>query len=359
MSSRERPPKFDLVATWGEECGIYEYARALITNTVLTDELGDVFARKLGSNVTEASDTGFPIKRCWTREQNGQQELKELLRRSDSDALWFQYHPSFFEGTELEELAEVLMQTNYTRRVLTVHNPDGLHSSAFANSFTDIVVHNEAALAQLGDLESVKTHLVPHFVYSRAELALQKPGDTFTVATAGYAAANKQVPLLIKAFSMAYALNPRMRLQILTSPLTTHSAHFEKSRIVSSIKRSSARSAIQSNLAAKSMSELLEAISGAHIFCLPYADTSESASGAARLGLSAGVPILRSRSSIFADLPGGDIVIENTNTETIAEALLLTSQMPNLLAEKRAEIDVLYDELNASSIASNFAELLH
>ena len=358
MKSREISPKFDLVTTWGEECGIYEYARALLTKTFPAEERGDVFARKLGDGGIEAYDAGFRIKRCWTREQNGQEELKELMRGSDSDSLWFQYHPSFFEMAALKELSDVLTQTNYTRRVLTVHNPAGLENSAFANSFTDVVVHNERALAQLGDLDSVKTHVIPHFVYSREELALKEPGDTFTVATAGFAAANKQVPLLIRAFSMAYALNPSMRLQVLTSPLPTHSAHFERSRIVSAIKRSSARSAIQSNLAAKSMSELLEAISGAHIFCLPYADTSESASGAARMSLSAGVPILRSRSEIFVDLPGGDFVLEETSSTGIAEALLMLSKMPYLLQEKRSQIDKLYCKFRAPKIAARYKELL-
>lgn len=280
------------------------------------------------------------------------------LHNSSSDALWLQYHPSFYAQSMLDWMGEALPKTQYARKIMTVHNPEGLKQRAFLNAFSDIVVHNESAKERLSPITRARLHVIPHFIYSREALAMQRPSATFRVATVGFAAENKRVPHLIDAFAIASALNPNMRLSILTSPFGTHSAHFEMSRIISKINRSSVTAAIDADLGSKSMPYLLGELSRAHLLCLPYAGTTESASGAARLGIAAGVPILRSKSSIFSDLPGGDITLQDDQAETLAEALLMLSQSPHLLDQKRAEIDAAYDKLNVDEIAKRLADVL-
>jgi len=360
--------KFDLVSTWGEDCGIYEYAYALISNPPLAGRIGTIFAHKdrqteLGSE-TSSNVGGTPpvgktnIVRCWSKDPGPQDQLIEGLMRSDSQSLWVQYHPSFFAPENRKSLAKALRNTSHKNRVLSVHNPEGLKDSAFADAFTHIIVHNENARVQMGGTLASELHVVPHFIYSRSEFEKRERASTFTIATAGFAAENKQVPLLIDAFSIAHSLNPDMRLHILTSPLTTHAATFELSRIKSAVMSSPAAQAIQADVGSKSMHGLISLLSQAHLLCLPYSDTSESASGAARLGLSAGVPILRSNSAIFRDLPGGDLILNDTKAQTLAEALLMLSQAPALLAQKTSEIDEIYSRNSASEIAKLFDKFL-
>ena len=360
--------KFDLVSTWTEDCGIYEYARALVSNPPLAGRIGTIFAHKgaqtkLGSetssNIGDTSPVGKEnIVHCWRKDSGPQDQLIEGLMQSKSQFLWVQYHPSFFAPETRNSLAKHLQNTSYKSRILSVHNPEGLKDSAFAAGFTHIIVHNENALAQMGESLANKLHIVPHFIYSRNEFEKRSRGSTFTIATAGFAAENKQVPLLIDAFSIAHGLNPDMRLHILTSPLRTHAATFELSRIKSAAMSSRAAHAIKADLGDKSMCELMSLLSQAHLLCMPYSDTNESASGAARLGLSAGVPILRSNSSIFCDLPGGDLILEDTNVETLAEAILMLSKTPVLLEQKTSEIDEIYSQYSASEIAKMFDRFL-
>ena len=358
MSIGDRSTKFDLVSTWSDDCGIFEYASALIGTPALGPRLGQVFARKLPAESARPDDEASAVHRCWTPDAGPQDELIGQLLASQTEHLWVQYHPSFFAPSTLAKIAEILPGTSYQRRVLSVHNPEQLAGSAFLNGFTDIVVHNEATAGQLGEIGNAKVHVIPHFIYSRESFSLGQRTPKFSVATVGFAAKNKHVPTLIEGFSIAFALNPEIRLHILTSPLPTHSAHFELSRIASAIKRSGASQAIVADFRPKAMPDLLSALSHAHLLCLPYADTGESASGAARLGISARVPILRSNSSIFSDLPGGDLVLDDGSPQTIAEALLMLSQMPNVLHEKRTELDTIYGQQNAAEIAKRFGTLL-
>lgn len=358
MSIGDRSTKFDLVSTWSDDCGIFEYANALIGTPALGQRLGQVFARKLPADSARRDGEASAIHRCWTPDAGPQDELIERLLASQTEHLWVQYHPSFFAPSTLAKIAEALPDTGYQRTVLSVHNPEQLAGSAFLDGFTDIVVHNEMTAGHLGELADAKVHVIPHFIYSRDSFSLGEPTPEFSIATVGFAAKNKHVPALIEGFSIAFALNPDMRLRILTSPLPTHSAHFELSRIASAIKRSEASEAIVADFRPKTMPDLLSALSHAHLLCLPYADTGESASGAARLGISAGTPILRSNSSIFSDLPGGDLVLDDGAPQTIAEALLMLSQMPNVLQEKRVELDTVYAQQNTAEVAKRFGALL-
>ncbi|UAB77821.1 hypothetical protein INR77_13725 [Erythrobacter sp. SCSIO 43205] len=362
MDTTDQTPRFDLVSTWEEECGIFEYASALIGEKVLSERIEVVFARRLkrAEGLAQSSpDRTPPVDRCWATGDEPQTDLLEKLKSSRSDALWFQYHPSFFTKENLSELGQALKQAGYRQRVLTVHNPEGLAGTGFTSAFTHIIVHNEQTLVHLPEDVRPKSKVIPHFIYSREMFEPQETRDTFTLATVGFVAQNKQVPLLIEAFSMAHALYADMELHVLSSPFPTHASHFELSKIAAAIRHSPAKAAIKSDLSHKTMSQVLGDLSASDLLCLPYADTAESASGAARLGLAAGVPILRSESSIFSDLPGGDIVLTDCRPETIAEAILTLSQLPVLLSQKSAEIDSIYDEQNVSQTALRIAELLN
>jgi len=361
LTNTDQPLQFDLISTWGDQCGIFEYVHALLRAGDFFQGLNQVFARQQVGSPPESGapiDIGLKVSRCWRDEEQWGETLQSDLQQSKAPALWMQYHPSFYDAESFNEIAQILQRTQYRKRVVTVHNPRYLANSQLITAFTDIVVHNQQALHELGDVEGANVHVIPHFIYSREEFEPAPKTESFTIAAAGFAAQNKRVPLLIDAFAIAHALNPSLRCKILTSPLPTHAAHFEISRIIASIKNSSARAAIEMDLTVKAMPELLRALSGADLLCMPYEDTGESASGAARLGLAAGVPILRSQSSIFHDIPGGDFVLYNEKPQTIAEAIIMLSQMPSLVLEKQREIDSIYAEQSARSIANQYHQLL-
>lgn len=83
--------------------------------------------------------------------------------------------------------------------------------------------------------------------------------------------------------------------------------------------------------------EILDRLSKCDLICFPYGASLESATGAARIALAAGRPLLCSSSTVLKDIQPYGFTLANLNATTIAEAILVLAGSEELLTIRDEE----------------------
>ena len=286
---------------------------------------------------TPAQSTPDPrLSRIWGFDLASLMRLTKTLEKGRSDVLWLQHHPGHFSNPDMDILAGTLRHSAYRVRAITFHN---VREAARAGSlrwvlaFDIAFVHSAEDASILSAIGHPRAVVVPHgFLPIGAEELPAPTPAYFTVGSFGFLNPHKNVEGLLVAFAQAHRFEPRLRLRIFNCVQENDASRLARSVVENLILHYGLEASVGSRFDFIAEADLVRELARCDLLAFPYGASSETATGAARIAMSADRPILCSRSSVLRDLWPFSHVLRSDDTDCLAEALLSLAQSPALLS---------------------------
>ena len=334
--------KIAYFSTYNAVCGIAEYSK------YLTDELTRAGANLEIYTWSEQKRTKEPN----LAQENGikvyEIEREKLLSGLETDAniIWLQHHFTFFEIDEklksyvaaLKSQGKICFITLHaTKQILNYprQTQQNWHDTLY--EFDRVFVHSIDdlnTLRLLGLTDNVT--LVPHGTQNLApEQNKRKETDgKFRVGFFGLLFAHKNLPVLLQAFAK-FSQNTDAKL-IIISPVANADSEAELQRCRKLCEKLNLDEKVEWNTEFLPIEEVNKKLSDCDVIVLPYGQTDEGASGAARIALSVCKNVIVTPSRIFSEMKNVTIKTDGFNDWHILEQLEKV---------KNSEIDAkIYDE---------------
>ena len=323
------------ISTWRTRCGIASYSEFLLQTWdrsqtwILADEQME-------------APQGLPgVERCWRQtESDTGRKLLDAVLALQVDAVVIQYNFSFFPLSALAELIDGLHHWGKTC-FLTLHATKDVDKPDFKAALgeirqslarcTRILVHSLADCNRLKDIGLVdNVVLFPHGVPAPSEISGGRRSSKFTVGTFGYALPHKGLREVIDACALLRRSGSDVALRMVNSRYPAPHSDEEVA---------ACRSLIASKLGNKdaifdddfhSEAEIVDLLAQCDLLVFAYQETGESASGAIRVAMSAGVPILCTPLEIFDDVSAAVDFSTGSAPQALAEAILRFISEPTL-----------------------------
>lgn len=303
----KRLPTVGVLATWKEKCGIAEVSTNLLS--ALPESHLRIFAPHSSATNAVYTEDAANVKRSWRIGDLGEMACKSILAER-LDTLVIQYQPSFFPLNQLRDLVHASIREN-TQVILFLHNVinfvenvEDTDLQIFTNYRVKIYVHS---VKDLNYMKARSISLIRNSVLfplgSTCLLSSESKleNDIFTISTFGFLLPHKGVAELIKAFAIVHGNNPRTRLRLFTALLDERSSAYADTcwQLIDTLKIGHA---VEFDVAFHEERDVCKKLSETDLIVMPYINTTESASGAIKVCLSSGTPVICSQSSIFEDV---------------------------------------------------------
>ena len=335
--------KIAYFSTYNAVCGIAEYSK------YLTDELTQAGANLEIYTWSEQKRT----KESNLSKENDEIKVFEIERekllsglKTDANIIWLQHHFTFFEIDEklksdvaaLKSQGKICFITLHaTKQILNYprQTQQNWHDTLY--EFDRVFVHSIDdlnTLRLLGLADNVT--LVPHGTQNLApEQNKRKETDgKFKVGFFGLLFAHKNLPVLLQAFTK-FSQNTDAKL-IIISPVANADSEAELQRCRKLCEKLNLDEKVEWNTEFLPIEKVNKKLSDCDVIVLPYGQTDEGASGAARIALSACKNVIVTPSRIFSEMKNVTIKTDGFNDWHILEQLEKV---------KNSEIDAkIYDE---------------
>ena len=334
--------KIAYFSTYNAVCGIAEYSK------YLTDELARAGAnleiytwseQKRAKEPNLAQENGVKV-----HEIEQEKLLSEL--KTDVNIIWLQHHFTFFEIDEKLKSDVAALKSQDKICFITLHatkqilnyprqTQQNWHDTLY--EFDRVFVHSIDdlnTLRLLGLIDNVT--LVPHGTQNLApEQNKRKETDgKFRIGFFGLLFAHKNLPVLLQAFAK-FSQNTDAKL-IIISPVANADSEAELQRCRKLCEKLNLDEKAEWNTEFLPIEEVNKKLSDCDVIVLPYGQTDEGASGAARIALSACKNVIVTPSRIFSEMKNVTIKTDGFNDWHILEQLEKV---------KNSEIDAkIYDE---------------
>ena len=335
--------KIAYFSTYNAVCGIAEYSK------YLTDELARAGADLEIYTWSEQKHA----KESNLSKENDEIKVFEIERekllsglKTDANIIWLQHHFTFFEIDEklksdvaaLKSQGKICFITLHaTKQILNYprQTQQNWHDTLY--EFDRVFVHSIDdlnTLRLLGLADNVT--LVPHGTQNLApEQNKRKETDgKFKVGFFGLLFAHKNLPVLLQAFAK-FSQNTDAKL-IIISPVANADSEAELQRCRKLCEKLNLDEKVEWNTEFLPIEEVNKKLSDCDVIVLPYGQTDEGASGAARIALSVCKNVIVTPSRIFSEMKNVTIKTDGFNDWHILEQLEKV---------KNSEIDAkIYDE---------------
>jgi glycosyltransferase involved in cell wall biosynthesis len=322
----------DVVTSWGRHCGIATYASHLYENTVLSPHVSAVLAQKHGTSSCDDSGDAR-VSRIWGDNLEAIQALAVRLEHGSAGVLWIQHHPGYFSAPDMQILTHAIRKSRYGTRVITLHSVAEAArggSLAWCNEFDIAFVHSAGDAEMLSKAGHRNPVIVPHGFLPASGAQKRRDGQHFDIGSFGFLTPHKNVALLVRAFTMARRFAPDLRLHLYNCVLPNDASRSTQAIVENIIRRHELTDVVSRHYEFIPEQQLLSELSKCDLFVFPYGETTETATGAARIALSANRPILCSQSAVLRDLHPISHVLRELSEDCLAEALVSLSQSDDL-----------------------------
>ncbi|MFC2428667.1 MAG: glycosyltransferase [Campylobacter sp.] len=343
FNNEPRELKIAYFSTYNAVCGIAEYSK------YLTDELARAGANLEIYTWSEQKHAKEPN----LSKENDEIKVFEIEREkllsgleTDANIIWLQHHFTFFEIDEKlkSDVAALKLQgkicfitLHATKQILNYprQTQQNWHDTLY--EFDRVFVHSIDdlnTLRLLGLIDNVA--LVPHGTQNLApEQNKRKETDgKFKVGFFGLLFAHKNLPVLLQAFAK-FSQNTDAKL-IIISPVANADSEAELQRCRKLCEKLNLDEKVEWNTEFLPIEEVNKKLSDCDVIVLPYGQTDEGASGAARIALSVCKNVIVTPSRIFSEMKNVTIKTDGFNDWHILEQLEKV---------KNSEIDAkIYDE---------------
>lgn len=334
--------KIAYFSTYNAVCGIAEYSKYLTNELVRAGANLEIYTwseQKRTKEPNLAQENGVKVYEI---------EREKLLSGLETDAniIWLQHHFTFFEIDEklksdvaaLKSQGKICFITLHaTKQILNYprQTQQNWHDTLY--EFDRVFVHSIDdlnTLRLLGLADNVT--LVPHGTQNLApEQNKRKETDgKFKVGFFGLLFAHKNLPVLLQAFAK-FSQNTDAKL-IIISPVANADSEAELQRCRKLCEKLNLDEKVEWNTEFLPIEEVNKKLSDCDVIVLPYGQTDEGASGAARIALSVCKNVIVTPSRIFSEMKNVTIKTDGFNDWHILEQLEKV---------KNSEIDAkIYDE---------------
>lgn len=319
------------ISTWNVRCGIASYSANLIA--AINSNI-DIYAPRSGNLVEQ--DSAY-IKRCWDLGGGDLLELQQNIVDRNHDAVVIQFNFGFFSPECLYDFILALRSKNI-KIFIFMHStidPEDKPKLALLNfikslKYCDrVLVHTPADLNRLKDYGlvancSLFSHGIPF--YSVQSVNFAKPLGAgskylFNIASYGYFLPHKGLFELIKAVRMLIDDGINVNLHMLNAEYPAEISALAIKDALHLIDSLSMQRNVVLDTSYSADSDSLEKLSGMDFVVYPYQSTGESASGAVRLGLASGSPVLVTPLPIFDDVSSVTYRLPGESSEMLFKGL--------------------------------------
>ena len=343
-SFKNKPSELKIAyfSTYNAVCGIAEYSKYLTNELVRAGANLEIYTwseQKRTKEPNLAQENGVKVYEI---------EREKLLSGLETDAniIWLQHHFTFFEIDEklksdvaaLKSQGKICFITLHaTKQILNYprQTQQNWHDTLY--EFDRVFVHSIDdlnTLRLLGLADNVT--LVPHGTQNLApEQNKRKETDgKFRVGFFGLLFAHKNLPVLLQAFAK-FSQNTDAKL-IIISPVANADSEAELQRCRKLCEKLNLDEKVEWSTEFLPIEEVNKKLSDCDVIVLPYGQTDEGASGAARIALSVCKNVIVTPSRIFSEMKNVTIKTDGFNDWHILEQLEKV---------KNSEIDAkIYDE---------------
>lgn len=307
-------------STWNSRCGIAEYSKYLLGE--FNPERFDWTVLASRNDVLVAPDEKQVI-RCWSSSAGAAEPLLNVVLKERFDVLVVQFKIQVdFGFLSLQQLEALIACCHCagTRVVLILHATDGADPAGNMVPFTRIaqslstadriLVHSQADVGRLrafgveGGVE-----LFPHGYLDlgpqdqlASRQAHQLPREGLIIGSHGFLLPHKGIDKLISALKLLRCNGTRAKLLLVTAlyPTSASEGHLALCRALAAEQGVADDVIFETRFLPREVS--LQLLAACDVIVYPYQISSESVSGAIRLGLASRRPVICSPQPIFSDV---------------------------------------------------------
>ena len=363
-----------IVTSWACRCGIAEYTRSLIDAvpsgrfdfTVLADEASGA-----------PDDAKLPVERCWRRTDDDVSRILAAVRERAIEMVVVEFNWGYLNPRPLGRLLAQLDAMNVPA-IVQMHSTgdrvvDGTRQS-LADVSTElstaraIIVHSEAderRMLRLAPGAPIERAILgqaayPDEVVTEVRTALGLEACAPVLASFGFLFPHKGILELIQAMPAIRLARPKATFLSVCSVIPSMPVsvmYWRRCQLeIQHLHLANAVALITDFLPEAAAMTLLHA---ADVVVLPYLDTGESASAAARFALSSRRPVVTSSAPIFDPLDGAVHRIPNVSSESIARGASEVLDDASLRERLLAAASLVSAEADWSAVGKRFTEVLN
>ena len=338
------------ISTWGIRCGIATYSRFLV------EQMDDVVVMcQSGEGEVEGA---IP---CWKRDSNFFGGIIAQIAGKGIDTVVIQHQPGLLRFSYLNELLLKLSEMD-VKVFITMHNTrdrslvfpskrlekavEGLKtcSTVMVHSNSDVEI-----LKALGIEDNVV--MIPHGIYPPpSDSAETLPVEGRVMGSFGFLLKHKGQLELVEAFERLPGWD-----QLLLLCATIERSGKMEDRINSLIEKKGLTGRVKLVTDFLDDDVVIASLAKCDLLVFPYQNTKESASGAVRMGVAAGVPLAVTPIPIFDDVTGA-IRMRGGTVDDIVASISKISQ--DDLDSSRNSMIELRDSLQWDEVAKRIQALL-
>lgn len=342
----ERNWSIDLISSWQQQCGIATYSEHLYATPAFAGRIDHLFARRIMNDALpetpEQKEENVPrsMSRLWGYDLVSLKRLAARLGQGRADVLWMQHHPGHFSTPDMELLAQVLPSTGHKLRVVTMHSvKEALRGGTlqWTKAFDIVFVHSSEDAGALSAAGHPNAVVIPHGILPEPADAQDPDPALFTIGSFGFLMPHKNIDRLVLAFAEARSYDPRLRLKLLNCMVPNDESRAARATVENLIDYLGLSDHVTARFDFVPEEELRRELVACDLIAFLYGQSTETATGAARIAMSVNRPMLCSRSMVLRDMWPISHVVKSTDVECIAEALLSLAQNPQLLHMRDAD----------------------
>ena len=338
------------ISTWGIRCGIATYSRFLV------EQMDDVVVMcQSGEGEVEGA---IP---CWKRDSNFFGGIIAQIAGKGIDTVVIQHQPGLLRFSYLNELLLKLSEMD-VKVFITMHNTrdrslvfpskriekvvEGLKtcSTVMVHSNSDVEI-----LKALGIEDNVV--MIPHGIYPPpSDSAESLPVEGRVMGSFGFLLKHKGQQELVEAFERLPGWD-----ELLLLCATIERSGKMEAKINSLIEKKGLTGRVRLVTDFLDDDVVIASLAKCELLVFPYQNTKESASGAVRMGVAAGVPLAVTPIPIFDDVTGA-IRMRGGTVDDIVASVSKISQ--DDLESSRKSMVELRDSLQWDEVAKRIQALL-
>tara|TARA_B100000989_G_C19529500_1_gene468829 strand:- start:729 stop:1769 length:1041 start_codon:yes stop_codon:yes gene_type:complete len=308
------------ITTWGIRCGIATYSKFLV------EQMDDIHVMcQTGEGSVEGA---VP---CWSRDSRFFEGIIAQIAAKGLDTIVIQHQPGLLRFSYLNELL-IRLKEMEVQVFITLHNtrdrsiifPSKRIERAIEGLKTcsTVMVHSSADvdnLRKLGIVENVV--LIPHGIYPPPIKGVETIDMSGRImGTFGFLLPHKGQIELLEAFERL----PGWDKLLMLCATRDGSKNMEK-KLTNMIESKGLQEKVDFVTDFIDDEVAIATLAKCELLIFPYQNTKESASGAVRMGVAAGVPIAVSPIPIFDDIKGA-IKLRGRSVEDIVATVSMTTQ---------------------------------
>lgn len=316
-----------VICNWDSECGIATYAKYLVDSLAPKVDALKIFSEKTNR---EKLDTPYNVTYCWRRGEPMRSAVEDVLEWQPTIVLIQHEYGIFPKTSYMLQMLQLLENTPY---VVTMHSVyEHLDKTVVSSAMKNLVVHTttgQACLRRLGNRS--RTWVIPHgcvVLDDTTELWNTWQTD-YPIVQFGFGFGYKGVDTALEALSLLKKRHGKKYQRVFYTYFCSENEYIKNiiDEYVSKLTGIVKNLGLDDNVAIVRGYQTEQTINNclrtSRLALFPYKTDPKNvvygASGAVRIAMANGVPVIASCSHMFDDLDG--VLPRPKNAEQLAEAI--------------------------------------